>query len=142
MVLPGKFMDYAKVLHDDLAICAPVVSQFAALAALTGPQDYIQKYLEKLDAQRKYMIEAIKHIRHLKLLRGQGAFYLFPQLVKYPDSEIYCQRLAKEANLLFVSGRGFGPIGASHVRLSFINSIENITEAFQRLKEWENINFD
>jgi aminotransferase len=136
VVVPKALAALARSTHDNLAICAPVASQYAALAALTGPQDCISSYRRELNLGRQFAIDAIRRLRFLDPRMGHGAFYLFPQITVPVSSTELGLRLAREAGVLVVPGEGFGPEGGKHLRISFVSSIANLAQAFERLETW------
>ena len=123
--------------HIPLAICAPVVSQFAALAALQGPQDCVTAFREHYQAMRDLMCSRLDDMGSVfAYQRPHGSYLMFPRILseKGKDSTAFCKRLLKEARVSTTPGIAFGPTGEAHLRLSFCVSEEKINKAFDRME--------
>lgn len=125
--------------HIPFAICAPVVSQYAALEALKGPQDCIKQFRNHYLSMRNIMC---KHLNDLDFVfeyqKPQGSYLMFPKIVAKggKDSSSFCKNLLKEARVSTTPGIAFGPEGEEHLRLSFCVSEEEIHKAFNRMEHY------
>jgi aminotransferase len=131
-------LDQIMKIHDAVAICAPTVSQHAALAALEGPQDCVDEIRIALESRRNLMCSRLDRMReHFDYVKPRGAYYLMARY-KAPgvDSMTYALRLMKEALVITIPGAAFGPEGENHVRMSFGGREDEITEAFDRIEDW------
>jgi aminotransferase len=125
--------------HIPFAICAPVVSQYAALAALQGPQDCVRRFGEHYLAARNLMCERLDRLGSVFAYHRPGGSYLmFPRILpkEGQDSTAFCQRLLSEAHVSTTPGVAFGPTGQGHLRLSFCVSGEEINKAFDRMEAY------
>jgi aminotransferase len=125
--------------HISFAICAPVVSQHAALAALRGPQDCIAKFREEYRAARDVLCERLDRMpRVFAYQRPGGAYLMFPRILieEGADSMAFCKRLLREARVSTTPGVDFGPNGERHLRLSFCVPQEMIHLAFDRMEAY------
>ncbi len=125
--------------HIPLAICAPVVSQYAALAALQGPQDCIEEYREHYQRARNLMCKRLDGMPDVfEYQRPGGSYLMFPRILTGDgkDSISFCTRLLKEAKVSTTPGIAFGPSGESHLRLSFCVPEEMINTAFDRMEAY------
>ena len=124
--------------HIPFAICAPVVSQYAALGALEGPQDCIQEFRAKYCAARDLMCTRLDGLSEFLDYRKPGGSYLmFPRLLTEEgrnDSFSFCKKLLREARVSTTPGIAFGPTGEGHLRMSFCVPEETINKAFERLE--------
>jgi aspartate aminotransferase len=119
-------------------------SQWAALAALNGPDTEIEMMRAAFDARRQYMVAALNAIPGIRCLAPQGAFYAFPNVSScfgkksksgvIKDSASFCEWLLKDALVACVPGSGFG--ADDFVRLSYATSMENIKTGIQRIQDW------
>jgi len=128
--------------HIPFAICAPTVSQYAALAALTGPQDCVVDFRNHYRAARNLMCERLAVMPEIFSFQKPGGSYLmFPRiLVKGGrDSLSFCKRLLREARVSTTPGVAFGPTGEGHLRMSFCVPEETINKAFDRLEAFFNV---
>jgi len=125
--------------HIPLAICAPVVSQFAALAALRGPQDCVAGFKEHYLATRNLMCERLDRLNSVFAYEKPGGSYLmFPKILleEGKDSTAFCKRLLSEGHVSTTPGIAFGPTGQQHLRLSFCVSEEEVNKAFDRMEAY------
>lgn len=147
MLAPGRLIEQVLKVHDAFAICAPTVSQFAALKALqaTNGRDgagdqFMQQLVVALDARRKITCERLDRLSRLFVYqKPRGAYYVFPRIIlDGVNSMDLALRLLYEAKVITVPGNGFGPTGEGHIRLSFGAAEEEIHEAFDRIESWAN----
>ena len=121
---------------------ASSISQAAALAALTGPQDVLSKRLASFKERRDYVVAALNKTRLLDCLTPGGAFYVFPSCEKTfglrtPDgNEIttdaeFCTYILANAGVALVPGRAFGLPG--HFRLSYAYAMADLKEGCARI---------
>jgi aminotransferase len=125
--------------HIPFTICAPVVSQYAALAALQGPQDCIKEFKEHYLSTRNLMCQRLDGLKKIfTYQKPQGSYLMFPKILveEGKDSTAFCKRLLREAKVSATPGIAFGPTGQSHLRLSFCVPNEMINKAFDRMQEY------
>jgi len=125
--------------HIPFAICAPVVSQYAALGALQGSQDCIADFRDHYLAARNLMCERLNVLGSIfSYHKPSGSYLMFPRILldEGKDSTSFCIKLLKEARVSTTPGIAFGPTGQSHLRLSFCVSKEEINKAFDRMEKY------
>jgi len=123
--------------HIPFAICAPVVSQYAALAALEGSQDCVAKFREHYRSARNLMCERLDEIDSVFTYQKPGGSYLmFPKILlkEGKDSMAFCKDLLQRGKVSTTPGIAFGPTGEGHLRLSFCVSLDEINKAFDRIR--------
>ena len=126
-------------VHIPFSICAPVVSQYAALAALQGSQDCITEFKNHYLSARNLMCQRLDRLDHIFGYQKPGGSYLmFPEIVtdEGRDSTEFCKRLLREAHVSATPGIAFGPTGQNHLRLSFCVPYETIDRAFDRMEDY------
>src|SRR6266568_9578726 len=79
-IWPGKLYDYARKLAVNLPSCVNAPTQFAGLAALTGPQDAVAKMVAEFDKRRKVVVEGLNKLPGISCTTPKGAFYAFPNV--------------------------------------------------------------
>ncbi|MFC2088927.1 pyridoxal phosphate-dependent aminotransferase [Calditrichota bacterium] len=124
-------------VHIPLSICAPVVSQYAALAALNGLQDCVIEFRRHYLSARNLMCERLDCINHVfEYHKPEGSYLMFPKIIveEGRDSTSFCKRLLREAKVSATPGIAFGPKGQNHLRLSFCVPEEMINKAFDRME--------
>ncbi len=125
--------------HIPFAICAPVVSQYAALGALKGPQDCIEKFREHYRTARNLMCDRLDELGDVfEYQKPTGSYLMFPKILleEGKDSTTFCKKLLMEAKVSTTPGIAFGPTGEEHLRLSFCVPEETIDKAFDRMREF------
>ena len=124
-------------IHDANIVCAPHISQEAAIAALTGPQAIVKKYAASLAENRDLIMDRLGKLSGLfEFVIPKGTYYIFPKyLINYKSIEM-AKKLLFEAGVVTVPGIGFGARGEYHLRLSFGSSKEEINKAFDRIDSW------
>jgi aminotransferase len=126
--------------HIPFAICAPLVSQYAALAALKGPSDCVVKFRNKYLSARNLMCKHLDDLSSVFEYKKPGGSYLmFPKILLKEgetDSTTFCKKLLREAKVSTTPGIAFGPTGEGHLRLSFCVSEEMINKAFDRMETY------
>jgi len=123
--------------HIPFAICAPVVSQYAALAALQGSQDCVARFREHYRTTRDLMCARLDTMDSVfEYQKPHGSYLMFPRILleEGKDSATFCKRLLKQARVSATPGIAFGPTGEGHLRLSFCVSEEEINKAFDRME--------
>lgn len=132
------WMDELLKVHDAAAICAPTVSQYAALAALTGPQDCVDAMRSALCLRRAQTCAALDGMaEHFSYVAPRGAFYVMARYrFSHAPSPEVARRILEEARVITIPGGSFGPEGEGHLRLSFGGEQEELAECFGRLGAW------
>jgi len=134
----AALLDHIMKIHDAAAICAPSLSQHAALAALRGPQDCVSDICAALAARRDLACQRLDRMADFfDYVKPQGAYYLMARY-KVPgvDSMEVALRMLREARVVSIPGGAFGPGGENHIRLSFGGTEAEINEAFDRIERW------
>ena len=120
-------------VHHGLTICAPAVSQHAALAALEGPQECVEEMRRTYDERRRVMCRALDAMG-LSYGRPQGAFYVYANVSRtgLAASEL-CLRLLEEARVMIFPGSLFGDHNDDFLRISLLQPVARIEEAVERM---------
>jgi aminotransferase len=131
---PAAFVARITEPRHTLSINANTPGQWAALAALTGPQGPVDAMVRAYAERRAYMMEALDALGFSYGHPG-GAFYVYANVERSgrsaPD---FCERLLTEARVLVFPGTLFGDTDDRYVRFSLLQPVERIREAMQRLE--------
>ncbi|MGD9128308.1 MAG: pyridoxal phosphate-dependent aminotransferase [Planctomycetia bacterium] len=125
--------------HIPLAICAPVVSQYAALAALQGPQDCVAEFREHYLSARNLMCSRLDRLDSIfSYEKPNGSYLMFPKILLETgqDSTTFCKKLLQEGGVSTTPGIAFGPTGQGHLRMSFCVPEEEIDKAFDKMEAY------
>lgn len=125
--------------HIPFTICAPVISQYAALTALQGPQECILEFKKKYHSARDLMCARLDQLKNVfEYHKPGGSYLMFPKILldEGRDSKAFCEKLLREAHVSTTPGVDFGPTGEGHLRLSFCVPEEMIKKAFDRMEDY------
>lgn len=128
--------------HSTSNACS--ITQAAAVAALNGPQDFLNDWRNSFAARRNLVVDGLNKIPGITCLKPEGAFYVFPSIKgligkKTPGGKtiescnMFCDYLLEEALVAAVPGSAFGKGG--YFRISYATSEKILTEAMKRIKE-------
>ncbi|MBK8009121.1 MAG: pyridoxal phosphate-dependent aminotransferase [Rhizobiales bacterium] len=117
--------------------CVSAPSQYAAIAALTGPQDAVHHMVGEFDKRRKVVVAELNKLPGISCATPKGAFYAFPNIKNTGwKAKKLASSLLEEAGVAIIGGPDFGILGEGYVRLSYANSTENILKAIGRMGEF------
>jgi aminotransferase len=127
-------------IHQYGIMCAPTMSQYAAIEALKdGFSDNfatVEEMRESYDKRRKFVLYSLKEIG-FHCFEPQGAFYAFPSVRSTGlDAETFAGSLLKEQKVAVVPGNAFGQFGENNVRISYATSMTALDEAFTRMEKF------
>jgi len=119
------------------------ISQKAAVEAIKGPQDTVDKMVTEFDKRRKIIVDGLNAIKGIRCLLPPGSFYVFPNISRFlkkrfngkiiNTSADFADFLLEEAEVAVVPGEAFG--GEGHIRMAYATSMENIKEGLKRIEE-------
>jgi aspartate aminotransferase len=133
-VWPGKLYNYARKLSVNLHSCVNAPTQYAGLAALTGPQDAVTMMRTEFDKRRKVVVEGLNKLPGVSCIVPAGAFYAFPNVKETGwKAKALANALLDETGVALIGGPDFGILGEGYIRLSYANSTENILKALGRM---------
>jgi aspartate aminotransferase len=115
-------------VHQYVQACASAPAQYAAEAALTGPQDHVEEMREAFEERREVLLDGLQGA-DLEVPRPQGAFYAMPRVPEGWADEVI------DRGVVVVPGEAFGANGAGHARISYAVSVETLKEALEVIRE-------
>jgi aspartate aminotransferase len=115
------------------------LAQWAAVEALTGPQESVGIMLTEYTARRAWLLNALQEIPGFKCSEPEGAFYAFPDVRGCLKKDLktsgdFARRLLEEEHTVVTDGAGFGAEG--YIRISYATSMEQIKEGVQRIQRF------
>ncbi|MFJ5697691.1 pyridoxal phosphate-dependent aminotransferase [Arthrobacter sp. NPDC093139] len=134
LVCPPGLEQRMNNVMESIVSCVASPSQYAALAALTGPQDYVVQARAHYRANRD-AASAILRAKGIPFLSAQGAFYLWADVshVSGGDVRTWVRTFLAEAGVSFAPGTAFGSIGEGWIRIALCSSPEGLVEGVSRL---------
>ena len=140
---PADFTKGLGSLQSQQTSNANTIAQWAAVEALTGPQESVEQMRREFEKRRDYIVPALQAIDGVECAMPAGAFYAFPDISSYfgrtfagrqiNTSLEMTDYLLAEAWISTVPGIAFGAEG--YIRISFACSMEQIEEGVRRLEE-------
>jgi len=132
-------------LQGQSTSCPTSVSQWAAVEALNGPQDFLAEWLQVFQARRDLVVAGLNANTGLDCLTPEGAFYVFPSCkrllgktsaagARLDSDEDFVMALLDETGVALVHGAAFGLPG--HFRLSYAASNAELEEAIRRIQQF------
>jgi aspartate aminotransferase len=110
-----------------------MLSQWAAVGALTGPQDCVEELRRTLQANRDVIVRELRDIKGVNVTKPDGTFYCFADFRSYDeDSTRLSNFLLEKALVVSVPGVEFGLDG--YLRLSYCGSAEDVVEGIRRIR--------
>ena len=110
-------------------------AQKGAVAALTGPQDHLPKWLAEYDKRRTFAWKRLNGIPGISCVNSKGAFYLFPNIAKTGlKSSDFCAKLLEAEKVAAVPGVAFG--ADEYLRISYATSMANIEKGLDRIERF------
>jgi aspartate aminotransferase len=141
LAAPSDLVDVLGKVPEALVSCPSAPSQWAGVAALTGPQDCVAEMRAAYRSRRDLAVTALREER-LFVAEPRGAFYVFADIsAATSDTDRFARRLVTEHGVACAPGDTFGPAGAGMLRLSLAAAPEVLTEAIRRIgaavRGWE-----
>ena len=133
-----QIIDQVYKIHDSLVNCPAAVAQYAALAAITGPQDLVKSYKEVFLRQRQIVVDELAKTKALSLITPAAAYYAFIKVNKKVNDTELALDIVQKAKVAVVPGSAFGPGGENHIRISFGTEENTLKEGLTRLVNYFN----
>ncbi|HJM61250.1 MAG TPA: pyridoxal phosphate-dependent aminotransferase [Alphaproteobacteria bacterium] len=136
-VWPAPLVDLVTRLNINSVSCTNTATQFAAMAALQGPQDSVEKMRTAFDVRRKAIVAWTNQIPGMSSILPTGAFYTMPNISGTGVSAKAMESFLLETlHIAAIAGTSFGAFGEGYIRFSYANSIENIEKALNRIRDY------
>lgn len=133
---PQPIMKQMLKLHQYCIMSSPTVSQYAAIIAMTKCREEVDKMVEEYDMRRRLLVKGFNDMG-LDCFEPQGAFYVFPCIKSTGmTSAEFCERLIYDKKVAVVPGDAFGKSGEGFVRVSYAYSVQHLTTALGRIREF------
>ena len=143
-VMPAELAKWVARLITNNESCTNTFIQYAAIEALTGPQEASAAMVAEFKARRDLIVNGLNNIKGITCKLPNGAFYVFPNVTQacknlgFATAKELQQYLLYEANVAVLPRTSFGVknMGETeeYVRFSYATSRENIIEGLRRIK--------
>ena len=137
LIFPREFFDAMQRIHQNFMISANSFVQWAGITALKEAWPDIERMKKIYDERRLYMIEGLRDIGFKIHVEPTGAFYVFADARNFcSDSYRESFNIIDEVKVGVTPGIDFGSGGEGFIRFSYANSLENIKEGLNRIREY------
>lgn len=133
---PQELIEAMMKIHQYSILCAPIMSQDAAIEALERGGPAMESMRKEYELRRNFIVNSLNELG-LPCFKPRGAFYVFPDISSTGlTSREFSLRLLQEKKVAVVPGTAFGPAGEGHVRCSYATAMDQIKIAVQRIGEF------
>lgn len=130
---PSGVVETMTKMQEAVVACVNGIAQRGAVAALEGPQDYVESALRVFRRRRDLAVRTATRVS-LPYLVPEGAFYLWVPLgERIRDSVAFCRSLIERERVAVAPGSTFGPAGSGAIRVSLAAADEKIEEGLVRI---------
>ena len=130
---PAPLMEAMKKIHQYVIMCAPTMSQWAAIEALESGMPEVERMVAEYDKRRQTIVQGFRDMG-LSCFEPKGAFYCFPRISDLGmTSDEFCNRLLEAEKVAVVPGSAFGDSGEGFIRVSYAYSIDSIKKALVKI---------
>ncbi len=130
---PADILTQMTKIHQFAIMCAPTVSQYAALEAMKNGEKDVKMMRDSYNSRRRYLLHAFREMG-IPCFEPFGAFYMFPSIAEFGmTSEEFANALLREEKVAVVPGSAFGDCGEGHLRISYAYSLSELKEAVSRI---------
>lgn len=135
---PKELIAAMAQIHEHSIACVNAPAQYAALAALEGPQEFVENIVGEFDRRRRLLYSGLNEIEGFSCILPKGAFYIFANIRNFGlSSEEFAEYLLStraRGRVETVPGSAFGKYGEGYVRLSYATAYNKIEEALDRIE--------
>lgn len=125
-------------MQENVAACAPLPSQYAAIEALGSEEDYSAEMVSTFTARRDALVRELKDVQGLRVITPKATFYAMVDIrgLGYVSSEKFAYDLLEKARVAVVPGFAYGDICEGYIRIAFTLDEEKIKEGTRRIAEF------
>ena len=133
---PAPIISQMLKLHQFAIMCAPTMSQYAAITALSECDDSVESMVSEYAMRRRFVVDSFNKLG-LTCFEPEGAFYVFPSIQKTGLTSLeFCEKLLYSKHIAVVPGDAFGACGEGFIRVSYSYSVAHLAEAIKRIEEF------
>ena len=133
MVMPEALMPSIKKIQDTNLICAPAISQFAAVKALHRGKSYCTQHLSSMGGIREQLLDGLSSVSpFVRIIPSKGAFYILIELDLHEAPIDVVEVLIREFKIAVIPGSAFGLGKGCYLRIAF-GALKNADDALERL---------
>jgi len=132
---PKELISSMMLIHQYSVACVNGPSQYGALEALKGPQNFVKDMVREFDRRRRFVYARLSEMENVSCSFPKGAFYVFPNIKGLGvSSERFVDYVYEKAKVVTVPGTAFGKYGEGYVRVSYATAYDQLVEAMNRIE--------
>jgi aspartate/methionine/tyrosine aminotransferase len=133
---PKEVIEKMGLVVQTIVSCVPPFIQLAGIEAIKGDQTLIEKMMAEYQKRRDILVAGLNNIPGIKCIKPEGALYVFPNIAGTGmTSEEFADFALEKAGVALLPGNNFGEHGQGFVRLCYVNTLENIELAINKLAQ-------
>lgn len=137
VLAPEEIIAAMTKLQENVCACAPLPSQYAAIKALGGDEDYSKNMIDIFTERRNVLFEGLSKINKFSVKAPEATFYMMVDISNTGmDSIDFCYALLRGAHVAAVPGVTYGQGCNHYIRIAFTLDIEKIKEGVRRITEF------
>lgn len=134
VMAPAYILEEMLKVHQYSLMCAPTMSQYAAIEALRTSEQDVREMKKSYKRRRNFLVKSLNEVG-LTCHQPGGAFYAFPSIKSTGlSSEDFAKELLLQHKVAVVPGNVFGECGEGYIRCSYATSMEQLIEAMNRIR--------
>ena len=135
LLAPAQVIEQTGKIAENLHSSVNSLSQYAGIAAMSGPQDMVERMRQEYLVKRQIVVDELAGSPVLRLVEPEGTFYAFVDVRGTGmDSGDFSNRLLDECRVAVVPGEAFGEEGRGFVRLSYAGDADELREGLRRMR--------
>lgn len=139
VLAPEEIISAMTKLQENVAACAPLPSQYAAIKALSGEEDYSKDMVDVFTERRNVLYEGLSKIEKFSVKAPEATFYMMVDISKTGMNSIdFCYALLRNAHVAVVPGVTYGQCCDHYIRIAFTLDVDKIKEGVKRISEFAN----
>ena len=137
---PSDIVETVVKLQENVAACAPLPSQYAAIEAFDSNEDYSSEMISTFASRRNTLCSALKGVKGVKVIEPDATFYAMIDVrgLGYESSEKFAYDLLNSVKVAVVPGVAYGEVCEGFVRIAFTLDEERIKEGAKRIVTFVN----
>lgn len=139
VLAPEEIIAAMTKLQENVAACAPLPSQYAAIKALSGEEDYSKDMVDIFTERRNILFEGMNKIEKFSVKAPEATFYMMVDISKTGMKSIdFCYALLRAVHVAVVPGVTYGQSCDHYIRIAFTLNVDKIKEGVRRITEFAN----
>lgn len=139
VLAPEEIIAAMTKLQENVCACAPLPSQYAAIKALSGEEDYSKNMVDIFTERRNVLYEGLSKIERFNVKAPEATFYMMVDISKTGMNSIdFCYAMLRAVHVAAVPGVTYGQCCNHYVRIAFTLDIEKIRVGVKRITEFVN----